>query len=40
MYGTSQKIPDRSLVNEVAYLYLDACYSTKVPKDTKDDERF
>ncbi|KHJ85709.1 hypothetical protein OESDEN_14557 [Oesophagostomum dentatum] len=27
LYGMAQKIPDRSIVQEFAYTYLDACYS-------------
>lgn len=38
MYGTSQKIPDRSLVSEMAFLYLDACYSTKVPEPVDHED--
>ncbi|CAJ0592028.1 unnamed protein product [Cylicocyclus nassatus] len=33
LYGMAQKIPDRSIVKEFAYIYLDACYSA--PKQTK-----
>ncbi|EYC23831.1 hypothetical protein Y032_0015g2855 [Ancylostoma ceylanicum] len=32
LYGMAQKIPDRSIVQEFAYTYLDACYSA--PKST------
>nr|CDJ92664.1 Pyridoxal phosphate-dependent decarboxylase domain containing protein [Haemonchus contortus] len=28
LYGMAQKIPDRSIVQEFAYAYLDACYSS------------
>ncbi|CAG5129758.1 unnamed protein product, partial [Candidula unifasciata] len=31
IYGFAQSIPDRSLVNEVATAFLNACYSTRVP---------
>lgn len=27
IYGMAAKVPDKSIVDEVAYLYLDACYS-------------
>ncbi|ETN74417.1 hypothetical protein NECAME_13013 [Necator americanus] len=33
LYGMAQKIPDRSIVQEFAYTYLDACYSS--PKDVQ-----
>ncbi|VDK77177.1 unnamed protein product [Cylicostephanus goldi] len=33
LYGMAQKIPDRSIVREFAYVYLDACYSQ--PKQIK-----
>lgn len=29
MYGMAQSIPDRSLVGELAWCYLDAVYSTE-----------
>lgn len=29
MYGMAQSIPDRSLVGELAWCYLDAMYSTE-----------
>lgn len=29
LYGTAQTIPDRSLVKDIANIYLDLCYSTK-----------
>lgn len=28
----AQSIPDRSMVSEIAGLFLDACYSTKDPE--------
>jgi len=31
IYGMAQSIPDRSLVNEIAMAFLDACYITKDP---------
>lgn len=36
LYGMAQSIPDRSLVGELAWCYLDAMYSTK-QKSTKAD---
>ncbi|XP_015929132.1 sphingosine-1-phosphate lyase [Parasteatoda tepidariorum] len=36
IYGMAQQIPDRSLVSEITWAYLDACYSTmSVEKTTK-----
>ncbi|ROT83742.1 putative sphingosine-1-phosphate lyase 1 isoform X2, partial [Penaeus vannamei] len=32
LYGMAQSIPDRSLVGEMAWCYLDAVYSTKISK--------
>ncbi|KAH3871561.1 sphingosine-1-phosphate lyase 1-like [Dreissena polymorpha] len=36
IYGMSQSIPDRSMVSEIAGLFLDACYSTTDPVDPKE----
>ncbi|XP_076332013.1 sphingosine-1-phosphate lyase [Tachypleus tridentatus] len=33
LYGMSQSIPDRSLVSEIGWIFLDACYSTEVTND-------
>lgn len=35
MYGMAQSIPDRSLVGELAWCYLDAVYSTEQPVTVK-----
>ncbi|KAK5974592.1 hypothetical protein GCK32_010427 [Trichostrongylus colubriformis] len=32
LYGMAQKIPDRSIVQEFAYAYLDACYSAPISR--------
>ncbi|KFD55255.1 hypothetical protein M513_03896 [Trichuris suis] len=39
-YGIAQTMPDRSLIEEIAYAYLDACYATekKCDFDDLDDE--
>lgn len=29
IYGLAQSIPDRSVVEELAHAYIDACYSTR-----------
>ncbi len=36
LYGMSQKIPDRTIVKEFAFAYLDACYSTPEINDVVD----
>lgn len=33
IYGMAQQIPDRSLVSELVWAYLDACYSTKTVQE-------
>ncbi|XP_060575238.1 sphingosine-1-phosphate lyase 1-like, partial [Ruditapes philippinarum] len=38
IYGMAQSIPDRSMVSEIAGLFLDACYSTKDPEPDKPDK--
>jgi len=30
MYGSAQKIPDRSLIQEITAIYLDTFYSTEI----------
>lgn len=32
MYGSAQQIPDRSLVQEIAAIYLDSLYNTECDK--------
>ncbi|KRY20657.1 Protein ECT2 [Trichinella patagoniensis] len=36
LYGSSQTLPDRTLVNEIACAYLDACYATETKCDPDD----
>jgi hypothetical protein len=36
IYGMAAKIPDKTVVEEVAYLYLDACYS--MPTNATENE--
>lgn len=33
IYGLAQTIPDRTMVSDIARLFLDACYSTSLPID-------
>jgi len=37
IYGTSQQIPDRSLVSEITALYLDKLYMTEVPAQSQSN---
>ncbi|CAF0916017.1 unnamed protein product [Rotaria sp. Silwood1] len=34
IYGTNQKVPDKSLVCDIAKLYIGACYDTNIPSTT------
>ena len=36
IYGMSQTIPDRGLVNLITWSYLDSLYITKAEKEAKD----
>jgi len=36
IYGTAQKIPDRSIIAELSCAFLDACYSTGPSRDVQD----
>lgn len=37
IYGTNQKVPDKSLVCDMAKLYIGACYDTKIPSTETAD---
>ena len=37
IYGTSQKVPDKSLVADMAKLYVGACYDTRIPTTSSAD---
>jgi sphinganine-1-phosphate aldolase len=37
IYGTNQKVPDKSLVCDMAKLYIGACYNTGIPSTTTVD---
>ncbi|CAF3535396.1 unnamed protein product [Rotaria sordida] len=36
IYGTNQKVPDKSLVCDIAKLYIGACYDTNIPATTTE----
>jgi len=38
IYGLSQAIPDRTIVSQLAWTFLDACYSTSVTLNSKKDQ--
>lgn len=35
IYGTNQKVPDKSLVCDMAKLFIGACYDTQIPSTTE-----
>ena len=37
IYGTNQKVPDKSLVCDMAKLFIGACYDTHIPSTTTVD---
>ncbi|CAF1269847.1 unnamed protein product [Adineta steineri] len=37
IYGTSQKVPDKSIVCDMAKLFIGACYETRIPSATKNE---
>ncbi|CAF4876505.1 unnamed protein product, partial [Rotaria magnacalcarata] len=34
IYGTNQKVPDKSIVCDMAKLYIGACYNTTIPSSS------
>ncbi|PAV63623.1 hypothetical protein WR25_20874 [Diploscapter pachys] len=37
LYGMAAQIPDKSLIDEMVYQYLDACYAKPPPKEASDN---